>query len=140
VMSEKIEVRHKGLALKISTVECVKSGVPGEFPVTQRERHLPQDTRLARCWRMRATLILLVRLLCRVASLLGTGGARALLAENLILKHQLLVLRRNRPRARVCGPPTVYFSTCALGSSNLADSCGRPSFCAPPLCSASIMR
>jgi putative transposase len=48
---------------------------------------------------MRAILILLVHLLSRVISLLGTGGARALLAENLLLKHQLLVLRRNGRRA-----------------------------------------
>ena len=48
---------------------------------------------------MRAILILLVHVLSRVIKLLGTGGARAVLAENLLLKHQLLVLRRNRQRA-----------------------------------------
>ncbi len=48
---------------------------------------------------MRAILILLVHLLSRAVTLLGTGGARAVLAENLLLRHQLLVLRRNRQRA-----------------------------------------
>lgn len=48
---------------------------------------------------MRAILILLVHLLSRGVKLLGTGGARAVLAENLLLKHQLLVLRRSRQRA-----------------------------------------
>jgi transposase InsO family protein len=48
---------------------------------------------------MRAVLILLLHLLSRVFKLLGTGGARAVLAENLLLKHQLLVLRRKRRRA-----------------------------------------
>ena len=48
---------------------------------------------------MRAVLILLVHLLTRGLKLLGASGARAVLAENLLLKHQLLVLRRNRRRA-----------------------------------------
>ena len=48
---------------------------------------------------MRAVLILLLHLLSCVFKLLGTGGARAVLAENLLLKHQLLVLRRKRRRA-----------------------------------------
>jgi putative transposase len=48
---------------------------------------------------MRSLIILLVQLLSRAIKLLGTGGARAVLAENLLLRHQLLVLRRNRRRA-----------------------------------------
>ena len=47
---------------------------------------------------MRSLIILLVHLLSRAIKLLGTDGARAVLAENLLLKHQLLVLRRNRQR------------------------------------------
>ena len=34
-----------------------------------------------------------------VAKLLGPGGVRAVAAENLLLKHQLIVLRRPRQRA-----------------------------------------
>ncbi len=38
-------------------------------------------------------------LFCTIARLLGPGGARAIVAENLLLKQQLLVLRRGRNRA-----------------------------------------
>jgi len=48
---------------------------------------------------MRTLLILLAHLLSRAVTLWGTGGARAVLAENLMLKHQLLVIRRFRRRA-----------------------------------------
>ena len=48
---------------------------------------------------MKVILFLLAHLLSRVIRLTGTGGARAVLAENLLLRHQLLVLRRNRRRA-----------------------------------------
>jgi transposase InsO family protein len=48
---------------------------------------------------MRELLILLLDLLSAVARLLGPGGAKALVAENLLIKHQLLVLARSRQRA-----------------------------------------
>ena len=35
----------------------------------------------------------------RLAILLGTGGTRAVLAESILLKQQLLVLQRSRRRA-----------------------------------------
>src|ERR1039458_3370428 len=41
----------------------------------------------------------MVHLLARLAVLLGTGGIRAVLAENILLKQQLLVLQRFRRRA-----------------------------------------
>jgi transposase InsO family protein len=44
-------------------------------------------------------MVLLVHLLGRLAVLLGTGGTRAVLAENILLKQQLLVLQRSRRRA-----------------------------------------
>jgi len=53
---------------------------------------------------MRSLIILLVHLLSRAIKLLGTGGARAVLAENLLLKHQLLVLNRHRRRAPRLSP------------------------------------
>ncbi len=40
-----------------------------------------------------------MHLLTRVAMLFGTSGSRALLAENMLLKQQLIVLRRARRRA-----------------------------------------
>jgi putative transposase len=48
---------------------------------------------------MKQPLILLVHLLTAVARLVGPGGAKALVAENLLIKQQLLVLTRSRRRA-----------------------------------------
>jgi len=48
---------------------------------------------------MREVVVLLVHLLARLAILLGTRGTRAVVAENLILKQQLLVIQRSRRRA-----------------------------------------
>jgi hypothetical protein len=48
---------------------------------------------------MKALFILLVRLLTAVARLLGPGGAKALVAAILLIKHQLIILTRHRQRA-----------------------------------------
>ncbi len=48
---------------------------------------------------MKELLVLLLRLLTAVAQVLGPGGARAVVAENLLLRHQLLILNRGRQRA-----------------------------------------
>ncbi len=48
---------------------------------------------------MREFLILVVHLLVTFAKLLRPGGARAVLAESLLLKHQLLISNRSRQRA-----------------------------------------
>ena len=48
---------------------------------------------------MKDVLFLFVHLLTTVARLLGPGGAKAVIAENLLLKQQLLVLTRARRRA-----------------------------------------
>lgn len=48
---------------------------------------------------MREPLLLFLSLLSAVARLLGRGGAKALVAENLLIKQQLLVLARSRRRA-----------------------------------------
>jgi hypothetical protein len=48
---------------------------------------------------MRDILILAIHLLVTVAKLLRTGGARAVAAESLLLKHQLLISNRSRHRA-----------------------------------------
>ena len=48
---------------------------------------------------MRDLLILAVHLLVTVAKLLGPGGARAIAAESLLLKHQLQISNRCRRRA-----------------------------------------
>ena len=48
---------------------------------------------------MKNVIALLVHLLAGLAALLGSGGTRAVLAENMLLKQQLLVLQRSRRRA-----------------------------------------
>jgi hypothetical protein len=51
------------------------------------------------CVSMKDIAILLIHLLTTVAKLLGPGGAKAIIAENLLLKQQLLVVTRSRRRA-----------------------------------------
>ena len=43
---------------------------------------------------MRDLLVLLVHFLATLARLLGPGGTRAVIAETLLIKHQLVILRR----------------------------------------------
>ena len=48
---------------------------------------------------MRDLLILLVHLITTTARLMGPGGARSVIAESVLVKHQLLILNRSRQRA-----------------------------------------
>ena len=48
---------------------------------------------------MKDLLILLAHLLTTVAKLLGPGGARAVVADSLLMKQQLLIINRSRRRA-----------------------------------------
>jgi transposase InsO family protein len=48
---------------------------------------------------MRDVLILFVHLIVTVARLAGPGGVRSVVAESVLLRHQLLVLNRSRKRA-----------------------------------------
>ncbi len=48
---------------------------------------------------MKTLLVLVVHVLDLVAKFLGPGDTRAVIAENLLLKHQLLILSRSRRRA-----------------------------------------
>ncbi len=68
----------------------------------------PTSNRCAPCarldssssWRIvKLVIILFVHLVGRLAMLLSLGGVKAVLAENLLLKQQLLVLQRSRLRA-----------------------------------------
>src|ERR1700688_3704627 len=63
---------------------------------------------------MKDLLLTLLHLAVMTAKLCGPGGVRAVIAENLLLKQQLIVLRRVRRRA-----PNLALSDrliCALGS------------------------
>jgi hypothetical protein len=48
---------------------------------------------------MKTVLVLFIHLLATVAKCLGPGGPRIVVAEILILKHQLLILSRSRQHA-----------------------------------------
>ena len=48
---------------------------------------------------MRDLIILLVHLIATLARLMGPGGLRSVVAESLLVKHQLLILKRSRDRA-----------------------------------------
>ena len=65
-------------------------------------RHQPTLT----CSNMKDIVILLVHLLTTVAKLLGPGGTKAVIAENFLLKQQLLVVTRSRRRAPNVQRPT----------------------------------
>jgi hypothetical protein len=44
-------------------------------------------------------VVLFLHLLVTIARLAGPGGARAIVAESLLVKHQLLILNRSRERS-----------------------------------------
>src|SRR5687767_11867981 len=67
---------------------------------------------------MRVLLLTLLHLAVMTAELCGPGGVRAVIAENLLLKQQLIVLRRARRRAPnltlsdrlLCGFASLFLS------------------------------
>ncbi len=48
---------------------------------------------------MRDLVILFIHLLTTIAKIMLSGGGRTVVAESLLLKHQLVVLNRGRERA-----------------------------------------
>ena len=48
---------------------------------------------------MRDLVILFIHLLVTLARLLGPGGMRSVVAESVLVKHQLLILNRSRARS-----------------------------------------
>ena len=64
---------------------------------------------------MRDLATLFVHLVCTVSRLLRPGGARSVVAESLLLKHQLLILNRTRERAPNLRPTDrLIVGLCAL--------------------------
>ena len=69
---------------------------------------------------MRDLAVLLIHLVSTLARLLGPGGLRSVVAESLLVKHQLLILNRSRTRApNLRASDRVVAGLCAL--------CMRPS-------------
>jgi hypothetical protein len=64
---------------------------------------------------MRDLLILAIHLVVTFANLLRPGGIRAVAAESLVLKHQLMISNRARKRA----PNLTSLDRCVLGITTL---------------------
>ncbi len=64
---------------------------------------------------MRDLAILLIHLVVTVARLFRPGGARSVVAESLLVKHQLLILNRSRARAPILLPTDrIIVGLCAI--------------------------
>ena len=69
------------------------------------------------CWDrpVRDLAVLFLHLLATVARLAGPGGARSVVAESVLVKHQLLILNRSRKRSPNLRPSDrVVAGVCAL--------------------------
>src|SRR5882757_7370856 len=62
-------------------------------------RMIPRDSPSCYDSAMRNLLALFIHLIATLARLLGPGGVRSLVAESLLLKHQLLIVNRSRQRS-----------------------------------------
>jgi putative transposase len=60
---------------------------------------IPQDSPSCYHSAMRHLAVLFIHFISTLARLLGPGGVRSLVAESLLLKHQLLILNRSRKRS-----------------------------------------
>lgn len=64
---------------------------------------------------MRDFTILFIHLIVTIARSFGPGGARSIVAESLLVKHQLLILNRSRGRAPVLRPTDrIIVGLCAI--------------------------
>jgi hypothetical protein len=64
---------------------------------------------------VRDLAVLVLHLLATVARLAGPGGARSVMAESVLIKHQLLILNRSRKRSPNLRPADrVVVGLCAL--------------------------
>ena len=67
---------------------------------------------------MRNLAVLILHLLTTLARLAGPGGARSVVAESVLVKHQLLILNRSRKRSPnskplIASSPACVRSLCA---------------------------
>src|SRR5712671_3260027 len=71
-------------------------GVPGEFQIG---REISGLARLGTIAEMRDFLFLLFHLIVTIIRLVKPGGFRSVVAESVLMRHQLLILNRGRKRA-----------------------------------------
>src|SRR5207253_9980889 len=70
---------------------------------------IPQDSPPCYDSLMRNLAVLFIHFIAVLARLLGPGGVRSLVAESVLLRHQLLILNRSRKRS-----PNLHASYCVL--------------------------
>jgi hypothetical protein len=77
---------------------------------------------------VRDLAVLLLHLLATLARLAGPGGARAVVAESVLVKHQLLILNRSRKRSpNLRSADRVVVGLCSLHAPEPVDPFrGRP--------------
>ena len=64
---------------------------------------------------MRNLAVLFIHFIAVLARLLGPGGVRSLVAESLLLKHQLLIMNRSRQRSpNLCASDRILAGLLAL--------------------------
>ena len=61
---------------------------------------------------MRDLAVLFLHLLATVARLAGPGGARSVVAESVLVKHQLVILNRSRKRSPNLCPLIAWSLVC----------------------------
>src|ERR1035437_2482372 len=86
------------VALRVKTIWCItmRQAVHGELLNCSEFREFSVSCYDAD---MRNLVILFVHLLTTVARLASPGGVRSVVAESVLVKHQLLILNRSRQRA-----------------------------------------
>ena len=86
--------------------------VPGEFEIGREIRGLADLGTIAE---MRDFLVLLVHLIVTIVRLIKPGGFRSVVAESVLIRHQLLILNRGRKRApNLRSSDRVMASLCML--------------------------
>src|SRR5438477_9090227 len=73
--------------------------VAGELLFHPFSPMIPQDSPSCYHSSMRHLVVLFIHFLSTLVHLLGPGGVRSIVAESLILKHQLLIVNRYRQRS-----------------------------------------
>jgi putative transposase len=76
---------------------------------------IPQDFPPCYDSAMRNLVVLLIHFIATLARLLGPGGVRSIVAESLLLRHQLLIANRSRQRSpNLCASDRILVGVLAL--------------------------
>jgi hypothetical protein len=87
--------------------------VPGELPTRNLN---PIKSRFCYDAWMRDLLILFVHVIAILTRLFGPGGIRSVVAESVLVKHQLLILNRSRARSTTPKDCMILFAAKATAS------------------------